>query len=135
MLSCGIRRFSLLLMALMVAGCHPGKSSMKVQKSAAIVTLEVIQPFTQDIHLATIKIHKINDCKIKGSCRIIPLNQELLANFVFTHQSTVENKNFKALRNHLPGVQPESVIEAYIITERQKHGVLRTNVYEYKLLR
>ncbi|MFN3952506.1 MAG: hypothetical protein ACK4KT_08905 [Thermaurantimonas sp.] len=135
MLSNATKGFSILLSLFILSGCRAGRGCSDIQKSAAIVILEVIQPFAQDNHLATVKIHKITDCKIEGSCKIIPLNQEFLANFVYTHKYTGANNNFKALREHLPGVKTGSVIEAYITTERRKHGQLMTRIYEYKLIK
>lgn len=123
-----------MLITSILYGCSFKKKASAIHKSAAIATIEIIQPFTQDDHLTTIKILKINECKLEGTCSIIPLNQEIIASFIFTHKYTGDNKNFKALKEHLPGVKSGSKIEAYIITERQKHGKLLTNIYEYSVL-
>lgn len=129
-----IKTLNILSLLFLSLACTVSEKVPSLQKSAADVTLRVIQPFAEDKHLATVEILKINDCKIEGSCKLIPLHQEVLAYFIFTHYPTEKNENFKALSEHFPGVKSGSVIRAYIITEYQKHGKIMTTIFEYSIL-
>lgn len=113
--------------------CTIGKKPSELPKIAADVSIEVVQPFSDDDYLASIKIIKIHKCYLPETCHTLPTRKETLAHFVFTHQNTRNNPNYRALRQHLPGVNPGSIIEAYIIAEPQKHGRYLVKVYEYEI--
>lgn len=116
-------------------------SACKIQKTNAAPTttafsavLQVVHPFNEDDHLATVKILKIKQCHLPKTCAHITLGKEELAHFEFTHKNTSNNLKFRALREHFSGVKSGDLIDAYIIAERQKHGNTLIKIYEYSVI-
>ncbi|MFN4298888.1 MAG: hypothetical protein ACK4EX_04045 [Thermaurantimonas sp.] len=102
--------------------------------TASSVILQVVHPFNEDDHLATVKILKIKKCHLPKNCSHLITGKEELAFFEFTHKNTSNNQKFKALREHFHGVKSGDIIDAYIIAERQKHGNTLFKIYEYSVI-
>ncbi|GCD77413.1 hypothetical protein JCM31826_08950 [Thermaurantimonas aggregans] len=114
--------------------CKISNTSAAPTTTAFSALLQVVHPFNEDDHLASVKILKIKECYLPKNCAHITIGKEELASFEFTHKNTSNNLKFRALREHFSGVKSGDIINAYIIAERQKHGNTLIKIYEYSVI-
>lgn len=119
----------------LLTSCTSQKYIQVPPLTASSAVVQVVQPFNEDDHLATVKILKIKECYIPENCSHIVTGREDLAYFEFTHKNTSDNQKYRALREHFYGVKSGDIIEAYIIAERQKNGNTLIKIYEYSAIK
>ncbi|KFD38161.1 hypothetical protein [Schleiferia thermophila] len=128
-----VKKIELLFLMFFLYSCS-SINDVHHSSQPADLTLVVEQPFRENEYLATVRVIAIHECFTTNHCLWLKRKKNLMAHFVFTHKRTDNNLNFKALKEHFPGVKAGDRIRAYCIAERQKHGEYLLRVYQYTLL-